>query len=182
MCGGRGTRLEADVEKPLFTVDDVPMIDRIRRALADSPIENSYAVVSPNAPQTRDHVAAFLPTIETAGDGYVDDLQTALAHEKIDPPVLTTAADLPLLDGDAIDQLLAAHSGGSLTACVPASLKRQLGLCPESTFDHDGRMVVPAGINIVDPGGEDSVYLTHDVRFAVNVNRRFDATVAEDLL
>ncbi|MFB6300995.1 MAG: NTP transferase domain-containing protein [Halobacteriales archaeon] len=182
MCGGRGTRLDAPVEKPLLEIGGRPMIDRVRLALAESSVQNSYAVVSPNAPRTHDHIAETLPVIETAGDGYVEDLQTALAHEVIEPPVVTTAADLPLLDGDAVDRLLNAYTGGSLTACVPARLKRELGLRSESAFDHGGRSVVPAGINVVEPGTEDAVFLTHDVRFAVNVNRRIDAIVAEELL
>lgn len=173
MCGGRGTRLDADVEKPLFEVGGRPMVDRVRDALADSRIDATHAVVSPHAPGTHAHVAGDLPVVETAGDGYVADLSTAL--DAVGTPVLTVAADLPLLEGEVVDAVLDA-ADGSTSVRVPRALKELLGV----SADVDGAWV-PTGVNVVGDDADD-VSRSYDARLAVNVNRRADAAVAERLL
>ena len=177
MCGGRGTRLDADTEKPLYEIDGRSMVDRVRDALVASRIERVYPVVSPHTPQTRDHLDGRI--IGAPGEGYVADLQYAI--ERIDPPVLTVAADLPLLAGDAVDTVLDRHTSGSLTLCVPAALKRVLGVSIETTMNSEGE-VAPTGVNVVSDGDAEDMFMTYDVRFAVNVNRLADAAVAEELL
>ena len=178
LCGGRGTRLEGDVEKPLYPIANEPMVDRVCRALEASAVARVRPVVSPNAPRTAAHVGTRYETIRTAGDGYVADLTTALetAGER---PVLTVAADLPLLSGSVVDRLLNEYDGeGSLTVVVPRALKREYGL----SIDHGGEYV-PAGLNVVDPTAEaEAVYTSRDVRLAVNVNTRRDVRVAEVLV
>ncbi|AHG03024.1 GTP:adenosylcobinamide-phosphateguanylyl transferase-like protein [Halobacterium sp. DL1] len=173
MCGGRGTRLDADVEKPLFAVGGRPMVDRVRDALATSRIETTYAVVSPYAPETRAHVAGDLPLVETPGEGYVADLTSAL--ERVEMPVLTVAADLPLLAGEVVDTVLWS-ADGSTSVRVPRALKEALGASCDSEEPW-----VPTGLNVVDED-EDGVYRSYDARLAVNVNRRSDAELAERLL
>ena len=179
MCGGRGTRLDTETEKPLFPVGGVPMVDRVVAALADSSVDDVYAVTSPNAPATRAHLD--LPCIETAGEGYVADLDAALADERIATPVLTVAADLPLLDGEILDEVLAAHDGGSLSVLVPAARKRDLGVSDETTFTRAGRELAPTGVNVVGTDGDDA-WQTVDYRVAVNVNSLADARVAVQFL
>jgi adenosylcobinamide-phosphate guanylyltransferase len=175
MCGGRGTRLDAPVEKPRYEIAGRAMVDRVQQALADSRVETAYAVVSSHTPETAAHVSC--PTIETPGEGYVVDLQTALDHDAISTPVLTVAADLPLLDETIVDRVLDAHVAGPLTVCVPASLKRALGVSADEA-SADG--LVPAGINVVAEGTERRMRLA-DARVAVNVNHLSDARVAAAL-
>lgn len=180
MCGGRGTRLDTAAEKPLFRVDGVPMVDRVLGALDDaSSVDAVYAVTSPNAPETAAHVD--VPTVETPGEGYVDDLDAALADDRLSTPVLTVAADLPLLDGEILDRVLDAHSSGSLSVLVPADLKRDLGVSDDTTFERGGATVAPTGVNVVGDAGDDA-WLSDDRRLAVNVNTLADARVAERLL
>ncbi|TKX77007.1 GTP--adenosylcobinamide-phosphate guanylyltransferase [Halorubrum sp. SD626R] len=233
MCGGRGTRLGGDAEKPLVTVAGRPMVGRVLAALAESRIERVHAVVSPHATATRSHLAeraaargdsdTDLRIVDAPGDGYVPDLRYALGVgdaadaetaadaktaaaaadadiDTADPPVLTVAADLPLLDGEAVDRVLdAAESAASpsLTVCVPAARKRDLGVSADDPFEVEGRAVIPAGINVVGglrgvagdgadaPGDDpldDAVHLTDDRRLAVNVNYPSDVRIAEALL
>jgi len=173
MCGGRGTRLAGDAEKPLFEVAGRPMVDYVRDALVASRVETAHAVVSPHAPETRAHLAGDFPVIETAGEGYVADLTTAL--DGVETPVLTVAADLPLLDGEVVNTVLDA-ADGSTSVRVPAALKDALG----ASVDGEGAWV-PTGVNVVGDG-EDAVFRSYDARLAVNVNRRADAALAERLL
>ncbi|WP_276273929.1 NTP transferase domain-containing protein [Haloarcula litorea] len=179
MCGGRGTRLDTDREKPLFRVDGVPMVDRVVGALRSSPAEGIYAATSPNAPETAAHLD--VPTVETPGDGYVADLDAALADDRLATPVLTVAADLPLLDGAVLDRVLGAHDGGSLSVFVPAARKRALGVSDDTTFERDGRELAPTGVNVVGDDGDDARVID-DERLAVNVNTLADGRVAEALL
>ncbi|WP_435094966.1 NTP transferase domain-containing protein [Halorubrum sp. N11] len=203
MCGGRGTRLGGETEKPLRAIAGRPMVDRVLDALAESRIEATHAVVSPHATRTRDHLAdrasdtPSLSVVEAPGNGYVADLQYAMeAVGAGGASLLTVAADLPLLNGAAVNAVLdaaRAADGDSLTVCVPAARKRELGVNADATTEIDGREVVPAGINVVGGGvAEDNdgsadddagaVHLTDDARLAVNVNYPSDVRTAERLL
>ncbi|WP_442905073.1 NTP transferase domain-containing protein [Haladaptatus sp. ZSTT2] len=176
MCGGRGTRLNADVEKPLYEIAGEPMVDAVITALEESRVERTVAVVSPHTPETARHLDS-LPHIETPGEGYVEDLGYALS--RVLKPVLTVAADLPLLTGEVLNAVLDAYDGDSLTVCVPAALKYRLGVSADLTFDHEGQAVAPTGVNIVAPSTSETMYLAADPRLAVNVNRPTDAQISE---
>ncbi len=177
ICGGRGSRLDADVEKPLVPVGGRPMVDRVLAALQASRVDEIFAVTSPNAPATADHVADRVPCVGTPGEGYVADLGAALDDPRIEEPVLTVAADLALLDGPVVDDVLNRWEGGSLTVAVPAARKRELGVSVDSSFVEAGTEVAPAGLNVVggDPG---RTLVLDDERLAVNVNRPADLEVA----
>ena len=181
MCGGEGSRLETGegTEKPLVTVGGVPMVERVRRALAASRIERVHAVVSPNAPATRRWAgSADCAAIEGSGDGYVVDLGRAL--DEVERPALTCVADLPLLRPELVDWTLDRAEGGSLAVCVPAELKRELGASVDTSFEHEGQEVAPSGLNVVGDGG-DRVAVSTDAGLAVNVNRPDDLELARRL-
>jgi adenosylcobinamide-phosphate guanylyltransferase (EC 2.7.7.62) len=181
MCGGKGTRLDIDGEKPLYEVETRPMMITVRNALAESTIDTVHTVVSPHVTNTRER--ATQPIIDAPGDGYVTDLQYAL--DCVDRPVLTAAADLPLLVAETVDRVVEAHTGGSLTAYVPATLKRHLGVSVDTSERVEGVELAPTGINIVGQRPSHTRtpqrYVTYDTRLAVNVNRHEDARIAEKL-
>jgi adenosylcobinamide-phosphate guanylyltransferase len=219
MCGGRGTRL-GDGEKPIATVAGRPMVDRALDALAASRVETAYAAVSPHTPRTREQLverqsgdgqcadavepepgSLELVVVDTPGDGYVADLQAAIA-EGPTAPTLTLAADLPLLDGAAVDAVLGAHvaaDADALSVRVPAARKRELGASADAATRYDEAEGgeaddavreaaverVPAGINVVgapDGASDEAVRATGDARLAVNVNRPGDRRLAERIL
>jgi adenosylcobinamide-phosphate guanylyltransferase len=181
MCGGAGTRLDRG-EKPLFSVGGEPMLGRVLGALEASRVDAVYAASSPRTPETARWIGEreTVRAIETDGDGYVADLAAAL--DALDRPVLTVAADLPLLADAVVDRTLDAYDAGALTVCVPAALKRQLGVSVDSTRLDGGRELAPTGLNVV---GEDdaaeAIRVSYDARLAVNVNRPGDVSVAENL-
>jgi adenosylcobinamide-phosphate guanylyltransferase len=214
MCGGEGRRLAATldraVEKPLYEVGGTPMVDRVLAALDGSGVDAVHAVVSPAAPATRDRLSGRVPLVETPGEGYVADLDAAL--RTVGAPALTVAADLPLLTADAVDAALEAaerQAPGTLTVCVPAALKRDLGVGVDTTFhtddvdttfhtddvdttltgpaapdELDDLELAPTGLNVAtaETDSHDTMYVTDDTRLAVNVNRQRDARIAEALL
>lgn len=185
MCGGRGTRLDTATEKPLHEICGRALADRVLDALDASRLDDVYAVTSPHTPETRRHLEGRYPDsiVDAPGEGYVPDLQYALDELSVgdSAPVLTVAADLPLLSGDAIDRVLDVYDTGSLTVCTPAALPEALDVSVDTSFTVDGRTVVPSGVNVVG-GDPDETWVTWDARFAVNVNYPRDAAVAERLL
>lgn len=186
MCGGSGTRLEVDTEKPLYEVCGTPMVDAVLTALETAaPVDAVHAAVSPATPATAAHLRNQdrPPTvIETAGEGYVEDLDAALP--RVGVPAVTAAADLPLLAADHVAAAVADHAThdlASVTICVPAALKRLLGLTADVTTGSDGHELAPTGLNVVGSIAEEVTVTRYDARLAVNVNRVADATVAEAL-
>ncbi|GGC54630.1 NTP transferase domain-containing protein [Haloferax sulfurifontis] len=157
MCGGRGTRLDAPVEKPLVEICGRPMLDRVAAALRDSSVETVRAVTSPHTPNTRERAADLgLDPIEAPGDGYVSDLDFAL--DRVSRPVVTVVSDLPLVAPEHVDAVVSAADGGAATACVPVELKRDLGASIDDAlvFDHEGTAVCPTGLGVVGPATADS--------------------------
>ncbi|MFB6171644.1 MAG: NTP transferase domain-containing protein [Haloarculaceae archaeon] len=185
LCGGRGTRLDSDREKPLFEVCGAPMIDRVLAALADAAaVETVHAAVSPHAPDTRAHLrdGDRAVVVETPGEGYVADLGRAL--DRVGRPAVTAAADLPLLAPAHVSRAVErsrAAGGASVAVCVPAALKRRLDLSVDTTTTAGGRDLAPTGLNVVGATDADETMTTYDARLAVNVNRLSDAAVAEAL-
>jgi adenosylcobinamide-phosphate guanylyltransferase len=181
MCGGEGTRLRpavGDTEKPLVEIDGEPMIDRVVAALQASSLTTVAAGVSPATPETAAHLTEIdgVDCIETAGDGYVADLSEAVG--RLTTPVVTVAADLPLVAADHVDRAAATAGEESLTVCVPVSLTTALGVSAETTTEHDGTTVVPTGLNVV--GSEDGqTAVWEDSRLAFNVNRPGDIDAVE---
>lgn len=186
LCGGEGSRLGGDVEKPLVEVDGVPTIDRVLDALqAADRVGRIHAVTSSKTPETHAHLHGNrvpgeddLVVHEGAGEGYVADLTDAL--ERTGRPALTVAADLPLLSGEAVDGAVERAAGESLSVCVPLALKQELGVSADTTFDHDGTTVAPTGVNVVGSDA-DQVHVVDSEALAVNVNRPGDLAVARAL-
>jgi len=179
MCGGEGSRLRpavGDTEKPLVAVGGEPMIDRVVDALRASSLSTIAAAVSPATPETAAYLAEIdgVERVETAGAGYVADLDDALAG--LEGPTVTVAADLPLLTADHVDRAVTAAGGDSLSVCVPASIPEKLGLSAEPTFDHAGETVVPTGLNIVGDNNERTA-VWQAPRLAFNINRPADYQV-----
>jgi adenosylcobinamide-phosphate guanylyltransferase len=185
MCGGQGTRLHADVEKPLYQIAERPMVDRVLDGLtAADGVDDIYAAVSPTTTETTARLAndARVDVVETPGEGYVADLGAAL--EALGTPAVTVAADLPLLAGEPVDRVVAAatesgDTADSITVQTPAGLKRQLGVTVDEGESSDEWL--PTGLNVVGTAGERTCR-TWDARLAVNVNYERDGAVAEALL
>jgi adenosylcobinamide-phosphate guanylyltransferase len=190
-AGGKGTRMrDVEGEKPLLPVLGRPMVDRVLDALrSSSSIGSIYASVSDNAPRTREHLRTQGVTIvETSGTDYVADLGQAMAHLRA-PQVLVCPADMPLLSGELMDQLVSCYRRAgvaSLSVAVPATIVRALGAAPSFTLEVDGREVVLCGVSIVDRERmlseemlSQGYMVVEDERFALNINTRGDLLLAE---
>ena len=119
-------------EKPLVRVLGRPMIDRVLDAFEGAKgIDEVHVSVSPNAPETRRHLAERgARLIETPGIGYCEDLNLAMSSIRSDK-VLVCPVDLPLLTSAGIDAVVAASqasTAGSFCVTVPAELVASLGM------------------------------------------------------
>uniref|UniRef100_A0A7J3UY04 MobA-like NTP transferase domain-containing protein n=1 Tax=Candidatus Methanosuratincola petrocarbonis (ex Vanwonterghem et al. 2016) TaxID=1867261 RepID=A0A7J3UY04_9CREN len=193
MAGGRGSRLSADVEKPMLSVGKMPMIMRVVSALNRSPsICKAYVAVSPHTPETKRYVLslAAASVVDTPGFDYHDDMRYAI--KKLgNGCFVVVSADLPLLKPGTIEAATAAYNARgkpSLTVVSPLRLFEELGLDPTWVLEIGGEKFVPCGINILDgalidePYMEESYFVVDDPSACVNVNTMHDLSVAERLI
>ena len=187
MCGGRGSRMKTDEEKPLVKVADKSLIERVLAALKESGrFERIVAVTSPNAPRTREFLRSLkVKVVETQGGGYPHDLQVllaAFAREK----VLVVPADLPLLTAkivtEVVDKLL--QPAPAVSIVLEKSFVEGRGIKPsvvviDSRYCHSGITLFSAGVN----GPVEEQYIVmNSTEIAVNVNTKEEKELAELLL
>jgi len=176
MCGGRGTRLGTQMEKPLVEIGGHPMIAHVIAACQIDPIERVLLAASAHTPMTRSWARAQdLPVIDTPGAGYVEDLGVVMAD--LDRPVLTITADIPGVAPRHLRRLLRKHgvSGSAVTAVTPIGVKRWLGCSVAPRYEV--AEVVPIGLNILDQTPAVSLLLC-DPAVSVNVNTMTDLQIA----
>jgi adenosylcobinamide-phosphate guanylyltransferase len=119
-------------------------------------------------------------TIKTKGEGYVTDLNSAISE--LGEPTLVISGDLPLLDGNVIQELVARHKKDVAWQSFVMTKKflDLLGISLEFAVNVDGKECYYSGISIVDPqkvsGGhvEETLSIFDDKRIAVNLNTKED--------
>ena len=190
MSGGKGTRLKADVEKPLFKLRGKPLIDYVIKNLSDSKfIDKIFVAVSPNTPATTKYLTSLdssFEIIDTPGTDYLNDLSFILdffekkSKENI---LLVINADLPFISSDLIDYVIDYYLSlnvESLSTLVPVEIFKELNLL--YSYDFDG--LVPSGLNILKTRNviqEEENLILSKVELAININTLQDASIANSL-
>jgi adenosylcobinamide-phosphate guanylyltransferase len=188
MAGGKATRMNVNVEKPLLPVGDKSMIELVLDALKESnSVERIIVAVSARTPQTADKARQLnIEVIETPGEGYVSDMNYAIKKLGLHD-VMVVSADLPFVTSEIVDQATQEYrSQGkpSLAVMIPVNVYGRLGLKPEYVFDIDGRNVAPIGVNIIDgtridePELEQAILVTESEELALNVNTQSELRTA----
>ncbi|MHB8052301.1 MAG: NTP transferase domain-containing protein, partial [Methanoregula sp.] len=96
MAGGAGSRL-ARGEKPLIPVCERPMISYITDAFRSAGCE-PIIVVSPKTPMTANWSRAHgIPVIRTEGDGYIEDMVSAVRNLEENKPLIISVSDIPCI-------------------------------------------------------------------------------------
>ena len=155
MAGGKGTRFGRDTEKPMAIFNDEPLIRRVIEAAKESErIKEIYVAVTSYSPKTAQEAAkTSVKLIQTDGKGYHADVQQAVQDANINCPVLIVSADLPLLSGIFLDEIITKYEESgkpALTVMIPEDALIEFGLSAVSLFEHEGRMYAVSGINIID--------------------------------
>jgi len=192
MAGGRGTRMALTDEKPLLKVGGRPAIEYVLQALnAAKRVDEVVVTVSDYTPKTTEYLAGFpVKVLKTPGKEYVTDMGYAVKALKLET-IITISADMPFINAATIDDILqhyATCGKPALTVAVPAETKRQLGMSLGYAFSHEGKKVVPSGINvndgarIDDPELDQAVYVVDTAAVGVNINTIEELGIAEKLL
>lgn len=190
MAGGLGTRLQMG-EKPMVRLFGRPLIGWVVAALQRSSVDRIFVAATAVVPET----AAWseeegLSVVETPGAGYVPDMISAVEGAQIDGPVLIVMADLPLLRGDILDEILEVYEKvpePALSVHVPLETYRRIGGRPDSLFNYRGRFIVPSGVNVLLGSQirfeqEDYHLILDRPELAVNVNSPEDLVICESIL
>ena len=190
MAGGRGSRLKMG-EKPLVTLFGRPLIDYVALALEDSCVDRIFVATTENVPRTRQWaVQRGLSVVETGSYGYVADMIEAVKKAEVTDPIMIIMADLPLVTSDLIDEIIEVYEGRpepALSTHTPLDLHSRLGRRPDSLFNYQGRLIVPAGINVLDGSEiekeqEDFHLILERIELAVNVNVAGDLMLCEKIM
>jgi len=192
MAGGKGTRMKTEEEKPLLKVGGKPMIQHVLHALKNAKkIDEIIVAVSHYTPKTATFAKRFsVRVLKTPGRDWCSDVQYAIKRLHLGA-VLTIAADLPLVTGEVIEEVIRHYERcrkPALTVTVPLETCRRLGLTADYIFECRGKSVVPTGIDVIDGKRiddgrmEEAILVVNDERIAVNVNTFKDIEMAESML
>jgi adenosylcobinamide-phosphate guanylyltransferase len=192
MAGGKGTRFGGDTEKPMAQFMGEPLIRRVIQAAKESKrIADTIVAVTAYSPKTaQEATEASAKVIETDGRGYHEDMQQAIQDANLDCPVLIVSADLPLLSGEFLDQIVSRYEESckpALTVLVPEETLREYGLSAVSPYEHEGKMYAVSGINIIDgqrilEEQEQEVFVSSRPEAVFTVNSLEDLEAAKNYL
>jgi len=192
MAGGKGTRMKSEEEKPLLRICGKPLIEYVLNALREAKKVNEIIVaVSESTPKTASMAKRFsVKVVKTPGQGFCLDAQYAIKKLKLNT-VLTISADLPLIRGEVINEVIERYEQcgkPALAVMVPLAMCTRLGLDVDYVFEVNGRRLVPVGINVVDGKRidedtlEEEIFILQREEIAVNINRLEDLKIAKRFL
>ncbi len=188
MCGGKATRMQGDMEKPLLKVGNVAMIERVVSALAGSRrFERIVAAASPSTPKTRGFLKSKgIEVIETAGAGYPQDLSRLLLRLRPEK-VMVVPADVPLLDAQAVGGIVDAADGkqeAAVSIVLEKEFVKNIGIKPSVVFGrycHSGVTVFDTA-RIASLAVQERYMVMNKEEIALNVNTKEELKLAERLL
>ncbi len=186
MAGGAGSRL-AQGEKPLLPVCGRPMVSYIIDAFSSAGCEPVIAV-SPMTPMTANWCRAHgYAVVRTGGNGFVEDMVSAVRSMDEDKPLIISVSDIPCITPAIIRIILGSYHDcrkDSLSTWVPAHrVKSCRGGMPYRERIN-GVDACPAGVNIlrgdvIGAEQEEFALLLDELRLALNVNTREDLARTE---
>jgi adenosylcobinamide-phosphate guanylyltransferase len=192
MCGGRASRMKkAGMEKPLLKVNGVTMVERVVSALASSDrFARIVAATSPNTPKTNEFLKSKgIETIETAGEGYSQDLSQLLS--KLKPQkVMAVPADLPLLNSHIVDEILNSIADRqehepAISIIIEKGFVERIGVKPSiivlDQYCHSGITIFNTMIVGTEPVKEHYLIMNRK-EITINVNTKEELELAEKLL
>ncbi len=194
MCGGRASRMQQrGIEKPLLKVDGIAMVERVILALAASErFDRIVAAVSPSTPKTKALLKSKgVETIETAGEGYSNDLSYLLS--KLRPlRVMVVPSDIPLLTSQLVSEILDVIDNNSIRQEMKPAISillekefvERIGAKPSIVLDqycHSGITVFNTIAVGTEPVEEHYVVMNRK-EIALNVNTKEELELAKKLL
>ena len=181
MAGGLAQRMGCG-EKSCIELNGNSLISYIIGALQKANgIGRIFVSVTQATPKTKFLVEKKYPeiqVIEAAEGNYVSDMIYSIKAAELTGPVLVVMCDLPLVEADIIENVLAEYETciePALSVYIPISICKKIGIRPDTVFHKNTKLIVPTGINILDAADIDNEqpdynYIVDDPRLAMNVN------------
>ena len=182
MAGGRGSRMEFPAPEKLLLEYEKPIIFHVIDSLNDSYcFSKVFAATSSNSPDTKFELEQIgIETLDTSGDGYVNDLNFLL--QKMGGSVFVVSGDLPLLDKEIIQKLVKFNTESIWTSfLVSKKFLNSLGLESNLLINYGDIDCVHTGISIINADKiqnldqvKEYYIILDDKRIAFNLNRKKD--------
>lgn len=121
LAAGAGTRMKSETPKVLHEICGRSLVGHVINAAQQLDPANLVAVVRHQREKVASHIATIAPEAIIAdqddipGTGRAVWCGMQVLPEDLTGPVLVTAADTPLLDGDTLQALLEAHGDNAVT-------------------------------------------------------------------
>jgi adenosylcobinamide-phosphate guanylyltransferase len=184
---------QGGIEKPLLKVEGITMVERVISALAGSDrFDRIVAAVSPNTHKTNEFLKSKgIETIETAGEGYSQDLSRLLS--KLRPQkVMAVPGDIPLLNSQTVNEILNNIINDDRQEQEPATsiilekgFVEKIGVKPSivlmNQYCHSGITVFNTMAVGTEPVQERYLVMNRK-EIALNVNTKEELELAEKLL
>lgn len=182
MAGGAGSRMKSSGEKLLLKYKK-PLILHVANALRDSSCFSKIIfVTSPNSPKTKNLLLENnYEIMDSLGKGYVEDLNFIL--QSLNDFVFITSADLPLLDGEIIKQMIDGFdpSKTCTTFLVTKKFLDFLGISNDYKVIFQNQTCIYTGISIINSEKisnlekvEEDFIILDDKRIGFNINTTKD--------
>ena len=181
------------IEKPLLKVEGIAMVERVISALAGSDrFDRIIAAVSPNTHKTNEFLKSKgIETIETAGEGYSQDLSRLLS--KLRPQkVMAVPGDIPLLNSQTVNEILnnvinddGQEKEPATSIILEKGFVEKIGVKPSivlmNQYCHSGITVFNTMAVGTEPVQERYLVMNRK-EIALNVNTKEELELAEKLL
>ena len=182
MAGGKGTRMNLNGEKLLLKYKNHVISHVIESLTSSKRFSRILAATSCNAPKTKEMLENIgIETIDTSGNGYVEDLNSVL--QSLEDVVFVTSGDLPLLDAQIISELADQHNSKNIwtSFLVTNKFLKGLGIKSENSISFENQDCHFTGISLVNSKHIESLdniqehfIINDDKRIALNLNTKYD--------
>jgi adenosylcobinamide-phosphate guanylyltransferase len=182
MAGGKGSRMEFPAPEKLLLEYEKPIIFHVIDSLNDSHcFSKVFAATSSNSPDTKFELEQIgIETLDTSGDGYVNDLNFLL--QKMGGSIFVVSGDLPLLDKEIIQKLVKFNTESIWTSfLVSKKFLNSLGLESNLLINYGDIDCVHTGISIINADKiqnldqvKENYIILDDKRIAFNLNTNED--------
>ena len=182
MAGGSGSRMKFPAPEKLLLEYEKPIIFHVIDSLNDSYcFSKVFAATSSNSPDTKYELEQRgIETLDTSGDGYVNDLNFLL--QKMGGSIFVVSGDLPLLDKEIIQKLVKFNTESIWTSfLVSKKFLNSLGLESNLLINYGDIDCVHTGISIINADKiqnldqvKENYIILDDKRIAFNLNRKKD--------
>jgi len=189
LAGGKSSRMRRTAveprEKALISIgapgNEKRLIELVVASVMDSAVDDFFVAVTKRTPRTAAYCEQMqYKTLETPGDGYVEDLWFLLTRY---PAFVSVVCDAPFVKSEHINAVIEAYHVHrmSITGAVPLDLLPQ-GVTPGHVFEHKGHILVSCGLNMVTRSPDSIPFLFAEPLLAINVNTDEELRVARSML